>query len=301
MTSKCACEKSMRLEVNPQFSRLSLKAKTPLAYALWSLLRPFVNSNHSGVFDKSQVYAIARQMKFSDRHIRRIMARGNGVYWGLDNKHLFIRKPDRVRLALQRLTGDTMTPNECYVDNLSVDLPDTQSKTIKAYLYYSFFWARGEITISRDSIHDETGLSHDQQRAYESALGDALIVRTNYAHIYHDDLQDKPRPLPEHHYSIGYNMQDMDGDTYPVIAYQYQLPNTYIASVHNAPHVRTTRTPVVMRRSVLAHRWHTNSSYLSKMRYCRQPQQLSKDNAESQYLRVYFQGKKRLWACGQDY
>lgn len=299
----------MSFLVSPELAKIALREGLETSFTVWSILRDsVVAENLSSHFTKKWAIEIcsSQGLSFTARHWRNIWQAGKGIFWGIDNRQIFIRSIRRVALRFEgfRKACDQELPRQNFFVQISLSggIEDLRSK-----LYWSWFAQFDEKTISRETLTDLFGLSPDQQRAYEKSLGAALLVKTNYAHVSDAMYQDNPQELPEYHFTIRYEREvSLNQDAgagagfqaQETIAYQYQLPNTFISR-----HEDTIAIPVPFasnraREAVKYLNRHTDSLLPNKRIYWLNRAKFERMGTLDSYVRSYYQGKKRLWIGG---
>jgi len=285
---------SISIPTHPELNRIALKKQIDAEYILWCILR-HVTAEHglSSHFTRHEVYTIALEcgLSWTRRHFNRIVADGDGTFWGTDTKHIFIRSFKRVYSALADKQASSV-PSSLFV----LIKPQKSAAARRAELYWSWFAVRGEQTIARDTLADLFGLSPDQQRDYEALLSKRLSIKSNYCHIDSDLYRKDLKNLPT--YSFEFKQEKfIDNRIEYVNVVAYQLPNTYIAanrrdesSLRFAPR----RALSVTRRQ----HWHTLASAYNERCYFDFYDQWEKDMNPRAYIRTYYQGKKRVWRSG---
>jgi len=291
----------MSFSIHPELGRIAMRQGLELPFVVWSILRDSARlENLSTHYTKKEAVAIAAKngLKFTARHWGRIWQRGTKIFWGTDKNHVFLRSFKRVALRFEEFTNDkdfSSTASDLFIQ---IQLSDG-IESLRAELYYAWFLLHGEKTISRATLSDLFGISPDQQRSYEKLLGNRILVKTNYAHINTDSYKESPRELPEYHFTIKYEREvAFDEDVDCISAIQYQLPNTFIACHDNkgASPVRygSNRARKAMRELCR----HTDSLQPKKRTYWLKWSQFEALGSLTSLVRVYFQGKKRLWLTG---
>jgi hypothetical protein len=291
----------MSVLVNPELGRMAVREGLESAFTAWSVLRAYgVAENHSSHFTTKEAGEIlaASGMDFSERHYRNIWKKGLHIFWSFYQGKLCLRSYRRVARhfeALLKPCDERYQVKHFFVEiELSGGILD-----LRAELYRAWFLQWEEKTIARDTLADLFGLSHDQQRACEKALGAALLVKTNYAHIDLEEYKAAPREMPEHHFTITYEREvrfDEDVDT--VAAIQYQLPNTFIARARSGNPFPVTDAPNRARKAMRTLSRHTQSLLPQERTYWLKWSQFEKLGSMDGFIRAYYQGKKRLWLSG---
>lgn len=290
----------MKIIVSPEHGRLAIKADKITAYAIFCLLRSqVVTDNLSSHFTKNQVKSLLQDLSISPRQWTRIFADGNNVYWNIENKRLYLRSYKKMTRNLEKLTGDKINYNSRYMQQIALEInPGDNSTAFGSKLYLAWFKARGEVTISRATLHDLFGLSHDQQRHYESLLDGILLIKSNYAHIDSEKYAKNPEELPAHNFTFGYErLEDDRLSSHEAI--QYQLPNTFVVSTGNGDSPTTTGASISLTKAIQARRWHTDSYLPEKCLYAHNWRDYERSDDKPEYVRVYANGTKKLWLNSQ--
>lgn len=298
----------MNINVTPEIARLALQTKTEIACYVWFVLRQTTNDNNgSSVFTKLELHDALRAAGFSrtKRHINRIIQQGTGIYWNTDSNHrVFIRNKTRVIHNLISIATHTEIK---YLHDVTIpSVSDTQQ--IRAYFYASWFCARGEVTIARDTITELFGLSRDQQRAYESLLSDVFLVKSNYK--YYNSLCENRAAVDalgfsDHSHTIQASRVLHDAIRVNYHATFDDLPNTYLVRIHSLKTV-TSRSSRMMYNQIKP-LWRANScKQLGRNRvfFYHDKQRNREDDLDNLFNglhRVYWQGKKRLWISGHQF
>lgn len=288
---------TITIPTHPELNRIALKQGVDAPYLLWAVLRHYVSQcGASSHFTRDHAYNIARGygLNWSRRNFNRIVVSGVNLFWGTDTERLFMRSFKRVYHAL--------------ADKQAASVPSSQFILIQAHksvaerraeLYWSWFAARGEQTIARDTLTDLFGLSHDQQRAYESLLSRRLLIKTNYCHIDSDLYRDNLKQLPAHSFEFKQEKFTDNRVTY-VNVVAYQLPNTYIARNGSSDESSCEFAP---RRALSVTRRHHGHTLLARdynvRCYFDFYDQWEKHMNPQAFIRMYYQGKKRIFRQGQ--
>jgi len=157
------------------------------------------------------------------RQLRNLLRQGEGVFWQRDKRTIWLRSLPNVAnsLGVDRLQGRPVA--------LPVEVLTAGISTFRAHLYASFHAGSAGTPISRDTLTDLTGLSHNSQRSYEDQA--KVQATPNFAIGPQLGLVD----AQELHWEKGgaaFILTDHQGRRGPV-GQQYhvwQLPNSYSAS-----------------------------------------------------------------------
>lgn len=294
------------VSVNTYLSRVAILNNQDLPYVVWCLLRQdTTNNNLSGKYTKKDARYLARAygLSLSVRTWTRIWRAGDGIFWGTDNNNIFLRSMKRVtKWACKNDASKSEIDVQMYQVSIAID---GSLQAIKASLYWSWFAARDEVTIARDTISDIFGLSHDTQRAYEALLGAQLLVKSNYAHIdesWHiadtKACQGSIYNLPGHARTFEQEKFSNDRVSKDRVI-MFQLPNTYIArgSKGGSPAKKEPQNSAVS--AIWARRRFAVSCLQSERTYCKNHDIWAKYGTKNSFWRAYYQGKKRVWKSGQ--
>jgi hypothetical protein len=299
----------MSFLVSPELGKIALREGLESSFVAWSILRSYVVAeNHSGHFTKKRASRILAEsgMNFSTRHYANIWQQGLGIFWGIEKNRIDMRSIKHVSECFQafRKACDEKLPGQVFFVQISLS---GGIEDLRAQLYWAWFAQFEEKTISRATLQDLFGLSPDQQRAYEQILATKILVKTNYAHINNDLYQDNPQALPEHHFTVkfereislnqdagaaaGFGMQE-------VIAYQYQLPNTFIPRHEDSHEIPVPFASNRARNAIRCLDSHSDNESSLKRIYWLNRAKFERLGTLESFVRAYYQGKKRLWLAG---
>ena len=281
---------------HPELNRIALKLKIDAEYVLWCVLRHKVTTDGlSGHFTKEAAYTIALEsgLGWTRRNFNRIIAAGRDTFWGTDTERLYIRSFKRVYKLL--------------ADDNAAAIPSSMFVRIKAHrsalkrraeLYWSWFMARSEQSISRGILTELFGLSADQQRDYERELGSRLLIKSNFCHIDADLYSTRLKYIPT--YAYAFIQEKFHNDTIELInVIAYQMPNTYIAreSKHGvSPLTFAPKRALSVSRTL--YRDTLPCSYNERCYYDFYDQ-WEQDMNPHAYIRTFYQGSKRIHRQGQ--
>ena len=299
----------MRFLVSPELGRLAMREGLELAFIAWSILRDFAVANSlSGHYTKKDFKRILGTygLTYNRRHILRLMQSGEGIFWRLGAKKVYLISFAKVSKHFEqyRQACDASRRGAPFF----VQIQCTKSiEAIRSELYFAWFAQFQEKTISRDTLKDLFGLSHDQQRAYERKLASRLLVKSNYAHIdketYHETNRQQVNPygdvLPDYSFEIEYERDVTDGKSEKVTAIQYQLPNTFLARPESGNEFIPVKDAPNRAKNAIVDLFRPVISLKSIQRiYWLKWHQFEVFGTLDSFIRAYFQGKKRLWISG---
>jgi len=291
----------MSFLVSPQLGRIAIREGLELPFVVWSILRDYgVAKNLSSHYSKSQAVEIlaAHGLKFTSRHYGRIWQQGVGIFWGLENNRVYLRSFKLVVSRNEAFRNDKELMAQRQAIFVKIQLSGGV-EDLRAQLYWAWFTQWEEKTISRDTLRDLFGLSHDQQRSYEALLGSKLIVKSNYAHINLEAYKEHPQDLPDHHFTVQYEREIRFDETIePVTAIQYQLPNTFLARSGDDNFIPSVDAPNRAMKAFREQNRHTESLFTKQRTYWLKWSQFESLGTLESFIRAYYQGKKRLWLSG---
>lgn len=287
--------------IHPELGRLAAKNGFTLAFYIWTILRQTaINEQLSTHYSKTDAKSILKSLglAYTDRQFRNVFAQGNGVFWGIGANHYHLRSFERVTGYFARNLADSdrtfITPDLMVTVRLHKSHAAQNSE-----IYYAWFIVHGERVISRDTLHDLFGFSHDQQRHYEKLLGVRLKVAYNYAHINLKEYSKNPQELPKHHFTIDYEREiRFDEDIETVTAIQYQLPNSFLARPESSGESPSILASNAVRKAARTLIRHTLAESPQKRLYWLKWKDFEYAGATTDYIRAFFQGRKRLFLSG---
>lgn len=291
----------MSFAVSPELGRMAIREGLEMPFVVWSILRAFAVAQKSSThFTKKEASEIVAQngLQFTARHWRNLWAKGHGIFWGMDSQRIYLVSYRRLALKFQAFIKpcDLKLPGqEKFVEiSLSGRVADVRAK-----LYWAWFLQWPEKTISRDTLRDLFGMSHDQQRAAEVRLGGLLLVKSNYAHIDLEAFKQNPESLPEHHFTIQYEREvrfDEDVDT--VQAIQYQMPNSFIGRAGSGNPFPVSDASNRAKKAMRTLNRQFSSLFPLERTFWLKWSEFEALGTMESFVRAYYQGKKRLWLSG---
>lgn len=299
----------MRFLISPELGKVAMRQGLELAFVAWSILRDYAVINSlSGHYSKKDFKRIlaAYGLTYNRRHILRIMQAGESIFWRVGDKKIYLVSFDKVAKHFEQYKKACDTQPK--TSKIFIQIEVSKSiEAIRSELYFAWFAQFQEKTISRDTLKDLFGLSHDQQRAYERKLGTRLLVKFNYAHIDKETYQETNRQslnpygdvLPEHSFQINYEREQTFGAAESVTAIQYQLPNTFIARPESGNDFIPVKDASNRAKNAIRDLFRPVISLKPIQRiYWTKWHQFEVFGNEDSFIRAYFQGKKRLWISG---
>lgn len=291
----------MKILVSPYLARLSAREGLLIPFVIWSALRDArikQNLNPNPLKSQAKKYLRSIGLTYTDRHFQRIWNAGLEIFWGKNDKRLFMRGFRFVseRLEVFRKPCDASKQTQ----DLFVEIQLSKSlQALQAEIYYAYFVQEGEKTLSRATIQELFGFSPLTQLALEKILAERLRVFYNYAHINLENYKANPLPLPDHHFTIEFTREiRFDEDIETVKYVQYQLPNGFQAcpKQHSEPDAfrASNRARYAMSRLLSQQTLAENP----KMRYWLNMLHFERFGKCSDYVRVAYQGRKKLFLLG---
>jgi len=283
------------IKTHPELNRLALKQQNDSAYLLWAILSESVRLNGlSSHYTKQSIRIESMNfgLTWTRRHLNRVLADGNGLFWTIGTKKVYLRSFKKVYSKMADHEA-LLIPSAHFVQ-INVE---KSALNRRAELYWSWLYSRGEQTIARDTLQELFNLSHDQQRAYEKHLGSRLVIKSNYCHIDADLYSEQLQNIPTYAYSfIQEKFHNNTVEMVNVIA--YQMPNTYIARKTGSSASLLCFAP--NRALRVTRRLYRLASAGSNYERCYYNfyDEWEKNMSASAYIRTYYQGKKRIWRQG---
>jgi hypothetical protein len=227
------------IRVDPELGRITIAINLASHFRLWVIARELTRAhNGSGwVSKKALRAALARfNISYSDFHLRRLLQEGQGLFWNLSPKRVYIRSS---RFLSRELTRQTLATNP---DLVSTNRPGVRDVYLspsgsleqwEATLYAGWLAHRNNPTIARETLAALFGRSGDTIRRWEhNRLSDIVSIRKNYSQsrITGEAME----RLPEHAQSYLANVYQ--GKTAQEIRLYWRLPNTYqVAAIRQHP------------------------------------------------------------------
>lgn len=218
------------LKVDPELARLAIVLHLAAQLRIWLVAREVDRDSWSGrgwlARDELRRTLQQQGIRYSKRHIRRLLAEGEGLFFNLDGERVYLRG---YRYVSEHLTE--AAPPETRATNL----PGARAVYVMAQgslqawqerLYLSWLYSRAAATIpaptlmiSREVLALLFGRSQDTLRRWEERLirQRKLEVKENFA-----QSRDR-RDAPAH--AVEYLAETPQGDE---IRWRWQLPNTYV-------------------------------------------------------------------------
>lgn len=223
------------LRVDPELGRLAIVLHLAQGLRLWVVCRDLVRSATKGKLAAGRVprQLLKERLKalgigYTARHINRLLAASDGLFWNLSPDAVHIRSVSYVaeQLVLQaaQTCPETIATNKPGVREVYLPVGGSLEQW-EAMLYAGWLTHRENPTIARETLAQLFGRSADSLRRWEAMrLSHILTIRTNYAQAVLDEdlLETLDYVLPSQAYS--YVASGVEG---PEIRLRWQLPNTY--------------------------------------------------------------------------
>lgn len=223
--------KTPSLRVDPEVGRLAIVLHVAPHLRLWLIGREIVRAgNGSGAVDTSEFrQAVASWgVKYSSRHLRRLLSAGNGVFWNLGRDRVYLRSWTFVARSLAqtaqrqrcgRLERNRPGRREVYVPGTGT------SQQWEANLYAGWLLSRNNPTISRSELQALFGREKTTLLRWEREnLVGTVTTRSNFAQC--SDWQKFYDYVPAHAQSYTALVR-FKGRIVRVNRIRWQLPNTY--------------------------------------------------------------------------
>jgi hypothetical protein len=208
------------VRVDPEIGRMASALQHAAEHRIWSLIRAHAGSRSWITRDDLTQMLAEMDITYSRRHLKRLLAKGDGLFWGLTQSgRIYHRSPARVGAALVTEAQES-DRSELFETNLpgGRDVWVPVQATLagwKAYLYAAWHTWRRSPEIARRTLAMLFGCQIDTLRGWEDLLAGDLTVRANYAQSTTGD----PAQVPLH--ATQYMTWAKER------RYRWQLVNTY--------------------------------------------------------------------------
>ena len=191
------------LRVEPELGRAAVKLSRAALYRLYVVGRDITRrGDGSGKVSRK---ALKRQLaaygvQYTREHFTRQLKAGDGLFWNLGGKVLYLISPRRVAAFFAEIDPTVFDTNRPGVRDMYLSPAGTLEEW-EAKLYAAWLTHRSDPTIARDTLASLFGRSADTLRSWEAKhLQGVVTVRTNYAQCPHPNLEDDRYVdhIPEH-------------------------------------------------------------------------------------------------------
>lgn len=262
--------------IDPELARLAIGLNCASLFRLWTMARQLSRQeNGCGWVTKTALQELlSRQhITYSTRHIRRLLASGEGIFWNVHEDRIYLRSWSHV--------GKTLTRQALDAGNLEVEsnLPGARQLYVpvmgsleqwEALLYAAWMVHREDPIVSREQLEWLFGRDQTTLRRWETKrLKKIITKRFNYAQSpSRETLADY---VPDH--ATRYVARSAEG---LVLRIRWQVSNSYTVS---------------------GLRQHAHKGQASKVRNaCREVADMPADEGRGGWHRLYFEtaeGMKR--------
>ena len=222
---------TMALRVDPELGRLCIALRWAGALRLWVVIRQSVREQggagwmaRPALRDALGTYGV----KCSARHLRRLLASGEGLFWNVTRERVYMRSWAYLaaQLTQQALVAHIGQAERNRLGSREMCMPVSGSlEAWEAQLYAAWLAYRNNPTISRSQLSDLFGRDATVLRRWErTRLAGQLTVRHNYAQC--PDHQAFYDHIPSHATSYAAWVR-WEGKPKRVARVRWQLPNTY--------------------------------------------------------------------------
>lgn len=162
---------------------------------------------------------------YTTRHFNRLLKAGDGLFWRLTTKHLYLTHPGRVAANLAASAPEHFTTNRPGVRDIYLS-PTGSLEQWEAAIYAGWLAHREGPTISRPALEKLFNRSSDTLRRWEQdQLDQVVTIRTNYAQCP-DPAGEFHSYLPEHSQPYLANVRHNGAWVQHERVY-WRLPNSY--------------------------------------------------------------------------
>ena len=214
---------------------MSIGSYRATEFRLWTIGRQLTReADGSGRIAKKAVRAALARfgVQYTRQHLHRLIRAGNGLFWNVSRRWLYLRSPAHVVSEMIHRYPDLAVTNRPGTRDVYLS-PTGSLERWEAMLYAGWLTYREGPTISRAAL--EKLFNRDQttlRRWEQTRLQETVTIRQNYA-------QADPRQLtftpPAHSQPYVANVYTITGK-HQVIRICWRLPNTYeprgIRSIH---------------------------------------------------------------------
>lgn len=216
--------------LDPELGRVAVGLHKAALLRLWLLGRRLSSAaGGAGWCQTTTLWSAVgnvRGWQITRRHFRRLLTKGDGLFWTRHNDRLYLTGIAKLAQELCVLAGlrgrgeliETNSPG--MLKSVWVPL-DGSHEQFEAHIYLSWLSAKHSKTFSRELLEKLWGRTANTLRQWESAhLSETLTVIPSFALV-----QDNETPI---HYGADYH---------PAMHSRvFQLPNTYAARARQHPH-----------------------------------------------------------------
>ncbi|MCA9909769.1 MAG: hypothetical protein KC519_14025 [Anaerolineae bacterium] len=222
------------LRVDPELGRLAIVLHQAAPFRLWLVGRELVRQTHpAGWVSRQDLRQALEQygIKYTQRHIRRLLLEGEGVYWNCSAKRIYLRSWKHVAARLTELAGQQN------VGDIIHNRPGKREQYVpvggsleqwEAALYAAWFSHRECPTIARETLMQLFGRDETTLRRWEQTHLEGVVqVRHNHAQCAE--------------YAQFWNNIPAHAETYTAVTYfqkevwlveriRWQIANTYLVT-----------------------------------------------------------------------
>jgi hypothetical protein len=235
-------ETPLELRVEPEIGRICIGLNKASEYRLYIIARELTRSaDGSGKVAKQALRGVLKRygITYSREHFNRLLRAGNGAFWNLSQKHVYIRSYKSLASKLATLAPELFTTNRPGVRDIYLS-PAGSHEQWEAMLYAAWLAYRNNPTIARATLETLFRRSPDTLRRWEQTrLQTVVSVRANDVqcpHPLHEDDRYFDH-IPEH--SQPYVAQvHFQGQWQRVIRIRWRTSNTYQVSAIRQHHRR---------------------------------------------------------------
>ncbi len=238
--ASCPGAQDAHLRVDPELGRLCVALHCAPELRLWVIIRQQVrNEGGSGWIARPRLVEALKVhgVNCSARHLRRLLASGEGVFWNVTRERVYMRSWGHLAAILtQAALGakvGVIERNRPGVRELYVPVGGSLEQW-EAQLYAAWLNYRNNPTISRSQLSQLFGRDQTILRRWEQRrLAGQLTVRHNFAQC--PDHEAFFEHIP--HYATSYvAWVRWQGKPRKVARIRWQLPNTYLVNTIKEHH-----------------------------------------------------------------
>lgn len=233
-------EAPSEIRVEPEIGRICIGLNKASEYRLYVIARELTRSAEgSGKVAKEALRGVLKRygITYTREHFNRLLRAGNGVFWNLSQKHVYIRSYKSLASKLATLAPELFSTNRPGVRDIYLS-PAGSHEQWEATLYAGWLAYRNNPTIARETLEALFRRSPDTLRRWEQTrLQTVVSVRANEVQCPHP-LHEDDRYfdyIPEH--SQPYVAQvHFQGQWQRVIRIRWRTSNSYQVSAIRQHH-----------------------------------------------------------------
>ncbi|MBZ0296231.1 MAG: hypothetical protein K8L99_26970 [Anaerolineae bacterium] len=221
------------IRVDTELGRACIQLNKAALYRLYVIARELTRAESgSGKVSRQQLKAAlkAYQIAYTRRHINRLLAQGEGLFWRARQHHLYLLNPARVAVQLAMLEPAIFATNRPGSRDMLLS-PVGALEQWEAMLYAGWLAHRSDPTISRAALEGLFWRNQDTLRRWEQQRLDHIItIQANYCQCPNSERFFEEIPVHRLEYVAAVRFK---GHVEKEVRLYWRMPNSY--------HTRTIR------------------------------------------------------------